>query len=67
MEAAGRSSMREKEPKSDPGEVAALREELLRLRRELEALRLDGPWAMAELVDELLGMELVHEYNTRSA
>ena len=52
---------------SDPGEVAALQEEFLRLRGELEALRLDGPWAMAELVDELLGMELVHEYNTRSA
>ena len=47
--------------------LAALREEVRRLQGELEALRLDGSWATAQEVDELLGTELVHEYNTRSA
>ena len=50
----------------DP-EITVLRAELEQLREELAALRQEGLWAPAGLADELLGMELVHEYNTRSS
>ena len=48
-------------------EVAALRAEVARLRSELEALGFTPLGPAPAVPDELLGLELVHEYNTRSA
>ena len=48
-------------------ETAGLSEELLWLRREVERLRRLGAGASVVLTDELLGLELAHEYNTRSS
>ena len=48
-------------------EITALKAEVLELRAQLESIWHGGPWPPAGSTDELLGLELVHEYNTRSA
>ena len=48
------------------GLMARLQAEVERMAEEAQALRTPGSWGHSIAAAELLGMELVHEYNTRS-